>query len=92
MVAEVQILKGLGKAVLDSSAFDKSILVFVDQKYDYILKPISKKFSDQFHGAVKEGNRSEVRQTDGALDLGNQGDKRGVNTLKADIVLLKSPT
>jgi len=64
----------------------------VNQRYDYLLKPMGKKFGDQFHGAIGEGNRSEVRQTDGALDLGNQGDKRGVNTLKADIVLLKSPT
>ena len=81
MVAEVQILKGPGKAVLGSSAFDKSILVFVDQRYDYILKPISKKFSDQFHGAVKEGNRSKVRQTGGALNFRNQSDERGVDTL-----------
>lgn len=52
----------------------------MDQRYDYILKPISKKFSDQFHGAVKEGNRSEVRQTSGALNFRNQSDERGVDT------------
>jgi hypothetical protein len=49
-------------------------LVFVDQR-DYLLKPVGKKFSDQFHGDVK-GDRSIFRQTGRALNFGDQSDKR----------------
>jgi hypothetical protein len=71
MVVEMKILKSPGKAIVGSSTFDKPILVFLDQRYDYLLKPIGKKFSDQFHVDVKKGHKSVVRQTGRALNFGN---------------------
>ena len=57
----MEVLKRPGQAVLDSSAFDETILILVDHWNDHTLKSISQEFSYEFHRTIKEGYRPEVR-------------------------------
>jgi hypothetical protein len=43
--------------------FDKAILVFMHQGSDNLLEPFSQQLSNEFHGAVEQGDWPVIRDS-----------------------------
>ena len=85
----MQIFKSPCKTVLDCSALEKAILVWMDQVKNHLLQSVCKKFGNDFESTIDKGYGSEFCRSRCCLCFRNQGDDRVIDALEIDFAMIE---
>lgn len=92
LMALMEKFKAPSEAILNSPAFDETILVLMNDLEDHLLKAISKKFSEKLKAGVEKRDRSMVSKIFGVENLWYKSNKRVIDALEVHSAIVESMT
>jgi hypothetical protein len=92
LMALMEKFKAPSEAILNSPAFDETILVLMNDLEDHLLKAISKKFSEKLKAGVEKRDRSIVSKIFRVENLWYKSNKRVIDALEVHIAIVESMT